>query len=304
MFEDLVIVHHAKQNKMKDLTFSKAKVSSASWIHWATCLREIQVGINDNSLIISDSAEIFNGEKAYGFFLEVVCGLHSPIIGETEVMGQFKNLIEQTQFPQGPSGHVMRKLFQSILIDAKIIRTEYLKDLGSRTYGSLVRKHLRDTKTLAILGSGQLVQEMLPWLIDANAELNIFCRNQKAGLKLKENYSKLLIRGFNKPAFQKIKADTIVIAAPLENSKIENWFLKNTEMKRVVDLRHNSSQSPLNLGSKTEVIVLHDLYSELSQTDNENSNRVTLARSHIQKLIENRFKKTELRPFGWEDLCG
>ena len=45
--------------------------------------------------VISSADEVFTGQNAYVFLLEVVCGLKSPILGETEVHGQYREFLER-----------------------------------------------------------------------------------------------------------------------------------------------------------------------------------------------------------------
>ena len=69
-------------------------------LEWQTCLRRILfLNSSDNRAVIEaaevgkatpPTVEVFRGEEAYRFLLEVICGLNSPIVGETAVMGQFK----------------------------------------------------------------------------------------------------------------------------------------------------------------------------------------------------------------------
>ena len=55
---------------------------------WRTCVR--QVAFVDDPAAIPQGVAAWHDEAAYAHLLEVVCGLHSPIVGETEVLHQFK----------------------------------------------------------------------------------------------------------------------------------------------------------------------------------------------------------------------
>ncbi|MGH9904348.1 MAG: hypothetical protein ACRD8U_02050, partial [Pyrinomonadaceae bacterium] len=58
-------------------------------LQWETCLRRIVFVPPDQvaaiSVIRGTSSDIYHGEDAYRFLLEAICGLHSPLVGETEV---------------------------------------------------------------------------------------------------------------------------------------------------------------------------------------------------------------------------
>jgi hypothetical protein len=89
VIDQLVIVNlrHEARDKMPAVL---------NGVEWQTCLRRI-LFLNSNehrSLIestedrqlVPPTVEVFRGDKAYRFLLEVVCGLNSPIVGETAVM--------------------------------------------------------------------------------------------------------------------------------------------------------------------------------------------------------------------------
>ena len=122
-------------------------------IEWQTCLRRILfLNARDNHDILDTIetegllppiVEVFRGQEAYQFLLEVICGLNSPIVGETAVMGQFKDFLQNAKFPNTCWGNFLRRLATNLMIDAKSVRTRHLQGLGSQSYGSLVRQHVK-----------------------------------------------------------------------------------------------------------------------------------------------------------------
>ena len=82
--------------------FSK-ELGSESTLVWATCLRQIYFSDLHEDLNFKPQAgdEIYMGLEAETFLAEVLCGLKSPLIGETEVFGQFK--IWWKALPEGNS---------------------------------------------------------------------------------------------------------------------------------------------------------------------------------------------------------
>src|SRR5262245_56244792 len=101
-------------------------------LEWKTCLRRILfLNTNENCALIEaaesgqllePTVEVFRGQDAYRFLLEVICGLNSPIVGETAVMGQFKEFSLHAKFAKTPWGSFLRRLFSQVLLDAKRIR--------------------------------------------------------------------------------------------------------------------------------------------------------------------------------------
>ena len=66
-----------------------------------TCQRTLILSYEDNPLSTYQTDDIFNdlisleGEDAYSYLLEVICGLKSKLIGENEIVGQFKTSYKQ-----------------------------------------------------------------------------------------------------------------------------------------------------------------------------------------------------------------
>ena len=66
-------------------------------LEWQTCLRRIQflnrfensalIEAAETDKLVPPTVEVYRGNEAYGFLLEVICGLNSPLLGETAVMG-------------------------------------------------------------------------------------------------------------------------------------------------------------------------------------------------------------------------
>ena len=88
MLDQFAVIHIPGSRKSETPAFFN---ESEGWILWRTCLRSIWMGLSPNGISdlplgpLADSVETYTGEAAYGFLLEVVCGLHSPLAGETEV---------------------------------------------------------------------------------------------------------------------------------------------------------------------------------------------------------------------------
>ena len=84
------------------------------------------------------------------------------MLGETQVMGQFKTFLASLSRELS----WLNRLGQRLLTDAREIRTQHLQGLGSRSYGSAVRRYLSTTQHAVLVGTGKLAQEVLPFLTD------------------------------------------------------------------------------------------------------------------------------------------
>ena len=75
MLNDLVIVNLRANS-------TEAMPAALTNLQWQTCLRRI-VFLHRSELEprTSSRLEIYSGREAYQFLLEVICGLHSPLVG-------------------------------------------------------------------------------------------------------------------------------------------------------------------------------------------------------------------------------
>jgi glutamyl-tRNA reductase len=281
-------------------------------LEWQTCLRRIQfLNRFDNSALIeaaegdtqlSGSVEIYRGRAAYGFLLEVICGLNSPLLGETAVMGQFREFCSHAKFPNTPWGWFLRQLTANVLVDAKAVRHEHLQGIGSQSYGSLVRQHVKGMPTVAVLGAGKLAREILPWLV-GKTNPRLFYRNwQHAKDLLCENPELQLDQYADDDAGWQQAETGLVIAAPVKASEVESWVrLQSTTFSKCLDLRGEAETDPITL--PIPVIKLSELFDALRSERQRLEGRVEAARGAVKQLVERQAHQAQFRPFGWEDLC-
>lgn len=303
MIDQLVIVNlrHEAREKMP---------ASLNGLEWQTCLRRILfLNANENRALIEaaedhhlvpPTAEVFRGQQAYRFLLEVICGLNSPIVGETAVMGQFKEFLLHAKFPKTPWGTFLRDLSTNLLIDAKRIRHAHLQKLGSQSYGSLVRQNVKGIPAVAVLGAGKLAREILPWLI-GKTKVRVFCRNlQKAADLLKEYPELELLQYSASDAGWKEHEAALVIAAPLKAEQVADWAnLQTAHFSKCLDLRGEAETDPVS----GQVIKLHELFEALRAERQRLESHVEAARTEIKQLVQRQTQQAQFRPFGWEDLC-
>jgi glutamyl-tRNA reductase len=281
-------------------------------LEWQTCLRRIlflnrnengaviEAAENDNA--VAGSVEVYRGSEAYGFLIEVICGLNSPLLGETAVMGQFKEFCSHARFLDTPWGWLLRQFTTNVLVDAKRVRHDHLQGIGSQSYGSLVRQHVKGMPTVAVLGAGKLAREILPWLI-GKTSARLFYRNWQHAKDLLNEYPELLLNEYaNDDAGWQQEETGLVIAAPLKASHVEDWVrLQSTTFSRCLDLRGDATADPITL--PIPVIKLSELFDALRTERQRLEGRVEAAREAIQLLVQRQTHQAQFRPFGWEDLC-
>lgn len=309
MIERLVVLHQSGS------TAAPTTEIPSDWIVWKTCLRTI--GIGTASPLEDFSAEaagrdLYRGAAAYRFLLEVACGLHSPLLGETEVMGQFKALLKQTESAAAGeeiAAYEMRAILGAILTDAKAIRREHLANLGSQSYGSLARKYLRDTRAVHLLGAGSLVEDLLPWM-KTFPEVSVFSRGSRAAAMLAEKFPQVSFSTFEagRTHDHSVGEDdaggfksALVVAATMSAPAIDRWIAAHPHpFDIVIDLRGEADSDPLALPG---VIRLADFFSGVNANLEAVREKTNRALSAIGDLVRAKETARELRPFGWDDLC-
>jgi glutamyl-tRNA reductase len=275
-------------------------------LQWKTCLRRISLLNQAESNFLPPAAstqpECYRGKDAYRFLLEVVCGLRSPLVGETAVMGQFKEFCFQTKFPNSPWGQFLRQFTSDLLVDAKRVRHHHLEGMGSQSYGGLVRQHLKDIPATSVLGSGKLTKEILPWLL-GKTEVTVFSRNPLRAESLLEEFPQTQLRQFTMAnSAGDNRAVALVIAAPLSAGEIEKWIgLQTTHFVKALDLRGEAETDPVR--AAFPVIRLSDLFDALKNDRPKLTVRVAAARDEIKQAALRVIEQAQFRPFGWEDLC-
>jgi hypothetical protein len=217
---------------------------------------------------------------AYARLVEIVCGLNSAMVGETQVQGQFKSFLESLT---SPAQQWIRRLGQQVLADARVIRETHLRGLGSRTYGSAVRRHAHDCARVAIIGAGALAQEIGQYVAETHA-VDVWTRARLLG-----------------PRGSAASGTTVlVVAAPVDSATTAGVAAAYSTLVRIVDLRAADEATPLPAG--VAVLTLSELFAEARAA--EGAARKVQAARHAAAGCGHRYdRREELHPFGWEDLC-
>ncbi|MCB0412217.1 MAG: hypothetical protein KDD22_06805 [Bdellovibrionales bacterium] len=268
-------------------------------LYWETCLREICIlPGSQGSLDLADSVEVFSGEAAYQFLLEILCGLHSPLVGETEVFGQFKEFFAKAPWKDQPQLGFFREVALKLLVDTKKVRTQFIEGLGSQSYGSLTRRWTQSFSEIHILGGGRLVQDLMPWLKKGSFSKTIYVRNPDR-LKSAEWFQEYLSSVKVLSLLERPQRGGLIVAAPLKARDIEKW-LASSEIKDVLDLRGESKSDGIQ---NLNVVALEEAFSQI-QSNKEQQERVrACAVEEIQRLSQDLYHSQKVRPFGWDDLC-
>ncbi|MBC99386.1 MAG: hypothetical protein CME63_16705 [Halobacteriovoraceae bacterium] len=261
--------------------------------------------------------EEFTGSDAYEFLLETICGLKSRILGENEIVHQFKEAYSQFLEHSNPNRHV-QKILEKLFKDAKKIRTKHLREIGLQTYAGIVRKILNekllgadlDTPIL-ILGSGQLAEDIIK-ICYRKFNLTICARNENRVEELISRHSKHTIH--HVPWFQpeEIAKYPIIINTIgtddilFDHKFFQSWkvYQKNTfhTEELFIDL---SEPSPIESHYQIEdgLWRLQDIFAQGEKLSKAREDKLKEAQKAIQGVCETRAESLTFHmPFGWEEL--
>ena len=259
---------------------------------WRTCLREIEFADDDHAEAPA-GATATSGADAYRLLLEIVCGLHSPLAGETQVQGQFKAFLDSLQ---NPADAWIKQLGRRVLTDARAVREMHLRGLGARSYGSAVRARVHDCERVALIGAGALGGELLEYL--AGAAIVDRWGRRDPDPRTSGRPVLLLDQAENVPAAAEPSA--LVIAAPVTAAQAVRVGRRYTGLRHVIDLRQERDDLAA-LGAP--VVTLDGIFAGAAAARMRAEAQIDRARHEAAARADAWARHEQLRPFGWEDLC-
>lgn len=332
MIGDLVVYHQKGKMPINGL-------EPVEGVWWKTCLRQILITDgrtkyfadkgesktivgddgenlpeNDVEVRYENGIEVYRGQAAYRFLLRIICGLDSPMLGETEVFGQFKNLFRDYPYGDSVFSHQLKQWVQALFSDVRLLRRNHLTQLGSQSYGSVVRRHLMPDDCVTFIGAGQLVAEILPWVCSLARKVQLVSRDRQSVESLMATYqakvSELYWFPFDelpfKSPFKKeaksCEEGVMILAAPIESHQFMQ-AISGCRVRKLIDLRGESRQDPIHSDTFTTV-DLEDVFSEVQETKLALSSKLHDVYKVLDDLVKKRFEAVLVRPMGWDDLCG
>ncbi|MCB0361405.1 MAG: hypothetical protein KDD35_01700 [Bdellovibrionales bacterium] len=293
----LIIIHQEKPAPVWQAPHTSFEV-------WSTCLRHIAIA-HPSELSgcwerrLEPGGQVFRDEEAYEFLLEILSGLHSPLVAETEVFGQFKAFLDETLAKRKGIWPV-QGLLLNLVKDVKSIRQSCLIGLCGQSYGSLTRKHLAPYSQLGVLGSGRLVKDILPWFAKKEIDLRLFCRSVEKAHELGAGFPSLKLESIREGG--PFGTQALVVAAPIAGNWFRDWSKHRfPHLELILDLRGEGENDPLQ--TSVPVVCLRQFFSLLEENRKQTQNAVADARSHIQLIVKQLRESVRNRPFGWDDLC-
>lgn len=231
-----------------------------------TCQRRIWIGLAG-----ALPASTHRGEDAYALLLEVICGLHSRVLAETEVQGQFKAFCRE---------HRGLEPYASWLLeDAKAIRTQVLAGLGRHSYAGVVRRWCGAGRQGVVLGRGQLARKVAAGLQEA-------CLVPPRD----EGACRAALRAAREGC-------RVIVAAPIADEVLHALRAAAPAGALWVDLRGER-------GSFRAEHTLDDLYAQVEREQAEARAVLPRALAEVRRRARMRADRVLSRPMGWEDLAG
>ena len=270
----------------------KSHISGSEFI-LATCQRTLILSIDNNpfpDLLKDKGHESLFGTHAYSFLLEVICGLQSKLIGENEIVSQFKAAYKDYVSRSNRSSNlliVIEKLFK----DAKEVRTDYLLGLTQKTYSSIARKHIinkHKAKSVLILGSGQLAEDLINQF-KKKTNLYISGRNtDKVDGLARIHDINIIPWGYHESLLKfGFIANSIGFDGVLFNQDFFKDWSSRHPRKLFVDLGSPSAVKT-TYSYDQGVMKLEDVYKEGVINETQKLNQVDKARTAMKRIAEKR----------------
>lgn len=278
---------------------------------WKTCLRQIVFAPADDAAHLPEDAVYMQDQEATQFLIEVLCGLHSPLLGENEVFGQFKQFLEENGSHEIFSSQ--QKWIQFVLQEVKRVRSQYIHLLGSKSYGSMLRKLTQESSEISIFGTGQFAEEILPWL-SHKKKLQLVGRNTERLKFFEGKYAHLSVIQLH--STEETKAPLckhLIIAASVSNESLIEYLKRSdlSQLQKIYDLRGLSSEQEeqrfvelmKKAGLHIQVVFLNDLFRSMESQRQQNVQIVETIKSDLHQKVSAFLMRLEHRPLGWDDLC-
>jgi hypothetical protein len=170
----------------------------------------------------------------------------------------------------------------SVHLQAREIRDRYLRGLGTQSYGSFARKKMRGQDEIVIWGAGQLAVKILPWLTKLDSSVRLWVRCLEKSQSIQEKFPKLNVEVIERV----VDAPTggLIVAAPVPSKVVTEMLDRHSWNPEIVlDFRSESRADPLS--AEYDSMGLEEIFSEIRSVKTQMSDRVSLARAEIARLV-------------------
>lgn len=293
---------------------SKILYHNGDIIQIKTCQRNLLIGYNILKFYKQEgsndglASSYYEGEDAYQFLLEVISGLHSKLIGESEVVAQFKESYQSFK-KQDYKNPLILTTLENLFKDAKKIRTKNLNNIGQLSYAGITKKLILSngqTDNILVLGSGALAKSLIK-VLSKKANIYISARNSLKVNSIIKSYPNIKAINWNQfPLYQKFSKIICTIGSEqilLDQQFFLKWHQDKINQEHAfVDLGSPSSiDTPLGL--EENITRLDDIFEISKRLNTKKEDQIKKAKSAIKDLSRHRQLSYSIQfPFGWEEL--
>lgn len=251
--------------------------------------------------------EYYEGKEAYLFLLETICGLKSKLLGESEIVAQFKEAFSLYIANEARSSVVLRVL-EKLFKDAKEIRRDFLLEIGQQSYAGISRKIIQNQNNdhVLILGSGKLAFDVIKQL-EKRYTISVSARNKEKILEIQNLFPQIsinIVAWDNKLKFN----DYPIIVNTIGVEQIifeEKFFKQRSELHQqplFIDLG-SPSIIQTSQNSHDGVFRLEDVFNIGLDLDEAKTSKINNAKNAILEIVEKRIHTLGHNyPFSWEEL--
>lgn len=256
-----------------------------------TCQRTIVLTLQDKIIKSPTlSHQLYVGQDSYLFLLETICGLKSKLVGENEIVGQFKDAYKD-YLSRADRDNKLLIVLEKLFKDAKDIRTQYLIGISQKTYASLTRRHLLSrvhADHIVVLGSGQLAEDLINQF-KKKTKVSICARNLTRVSELCRLHQIESIDWEHRDQLHQYAfiANTIGSQSVLWDESFFEAWAGNHSKKLFVDLGSPSViQTPMTYIDG--IIRLDDIFNEGAVVEGQKQTQIALARAAMLSISERR----------------
>lgn len=256
-----------------------------------TCQRTLLIGLKESFFHFDHDGEKITGEQAYIYLLEIICGLKSRLVGENEIVNQFK-LAYQDFMNQEIRHTGIVKLLEKLFQDAKDIRSKFLIGIGQKSYASIARRKLireSHANEVLILGSGILAEDMINQL-KKKAKVYISGRNTDKVKLLSLKHDLGVIDWKSPTLFTRFDhiVNTIGTDEKLFGEAFFYQWYKHTHDNRLFIDLGSPSILDTTFSKAQGVLRLNDIFEEGAVKDEQKLEKIKEARLYIEDIVEKR----------------
>lgn len=275
-------------------THPEAEFEGTGAFYLKTCQRTLVLTAKSHIVSGHFAYDAVEGERAYAYLLEIICGLKSKLVGENEIVSQFKQAYK-AYCQQEDKDSIILTVLQKLLQDSKDIRTKYLIGIAQKTYSSLARKILlgqHKASEVVILGSGQLAEDMINQ-VKKKVPVTIIARNEQKRQQLIEKHqiqsvcwSQVANQEYNFASKKAFIVNTIGTESEVLTPLFFEKWLSHSQ-RCFVDLASPSPYKTAPIDSDG-FYKLEDIFELGAVKEQKKANQIQKAKDYLDQVVEKR----------------